>query len=137
MEKDFIDWHALKEWLHDHHNAPTFHEREIWWCHIGMNVGIEQDGKDKPFHRPVLVLRKFNKRLFWGVPLTSKLKEFPFYFPIHFQARHENEVHERQAILSQLRAYDSKRLTRFMARIGKEQFGEILAAVQEILKKPQ
>lgn len=137
MEKDFIDWHLLKEQLHDQHTAPTFQEREIWWCSIGLNLGVEQDGKDKPFHRPVLVVRKFNRRLFWGIPLTSKLKTFPFYFPICFKAQHEKEAHERRVILSQMRAYDSKRLTRFMARLGKEQFREILEAVEKTLKKPQ
>jgi len=98
MNKDFTHWHHLKTKIDTSHPVPTFKERQIWWCSIGVNVGVEQDGKDEPFHRPVLVVRKFNRRLFWGIPLTSKRKEFPYYFPIHFKAQHETQVHERRAI---------------------------------------
>jgi hypothetical protein len=36
------------------------HEREIWWCSMGVNIGDEEDGKNELFERPVLILRKFN-----------------------------------------------------------------------------
>ena len=61
MEKDFQKWHSEKEKLHARSNAPFFHEREIWWCSLGLNVGFEQDGKNDNFERPVLVLRRFNR----------------------------------------------------------------------------
>ena len=79
--------------------------REIWWCSLGVNVGFEQDGKGENFGRPVIVFRKFNKEVFWGVPLTTREKGGKFYLPVNIG---DNEP--RKAILSQLRLLDAKRL---------------------------
>ena len=38
---------------------------------MGVNVGHAMDGKNQFYHRPVLIVRKFNPHLFFGVPLTS------------------------------------------------------------------
>jgi hypothetical protein len=29
------------------------HERDVWWCSLGVNVGVEADGKHGNFERPV------------------------------------------------------------------------------------
>jgi hypothetical protein len=39
MQKDFPGWHRQKEQLHAQHHTPTFQEREIWWCSVGVNIG--------------------------------------------------------------------------------------------------
>ena len=61
MEKDFNLWNSEKQnidrkFLKDFY----FSEREIWWCSVGINVGVEVNGKNSKFERPVLVLKKFN-----------------------------------------------------------------------------
>jgi len=48
----------------------------------GGNIGHEMDGKNKDYNRPVLVLRKFNKQIFRGIPLTTKIKLSPHYHQI-------------------------------------------------------
>ncbi len=63
--KDFDGWIDLKKLLSSK-NPPTFQEREIWWCSIGINVGFEIDGKNDKYLRPVLIFRKFNKNIFFG-----------------------------------------------------------------------
>ena len=75
MQKDFPGWHRQKEQLHAQHHTPTFQEREIWWCSVGVNVGHEMDGKNQFYNRPVLIVRKFNPHIFFGVPLTTKMKQ--------------------------------------------------------------
>ena len=82
-----------------------FYEREIWFCHLGTNVGFEQDGKGELFGRPVIIFRKFNNQVFWAVPLTTKEKIGKFYFHIDL-----NDNIHRMAILSQLRLLDARRL---------------------------
>lgn len=57
-----------------------FKEREIWWRSIGTNIGTEEDGKNAHFERPVLVLRKFNRDIFLGLPLTSTRKDHRYHF---------------------------------------------------------
>jgi hypothetical protein len=47
MQKDFPGWHRHKEQLHAQHQTPTFQEREIWWCSVGVNIGHEMDGKNQ------------------------------------------------------------------------------------------
>lgn len=51
MEKDFLDWHKKKESLHKKDEKIYFHEREIWWCSLGLNIGDEQDGKNKNYSK--------------------------------------------------------------------------------------
>jgi mRNA interferase MazF len=128
--KDFTDWLKLKDRLHKQHHAPTFQEREIWWCCIGINVGFEQDGKNELFNRPVLVIRKFNSRLFWGVPLSTKIKDNRHYHRFMFDGK------EQAAMLTHMRLYDSKRMTHKMGQLPKSHFNPIVEALMsELVKK--
>jgi mRNA interferase MazF len=131
QEKDFSSWHLLKSKLHRKHKAPTFQEREIWWCSIGLNVGFESDGKNRLFNRPVLVVRKFNQRLFWGIPLSTKMKDNPYYHRFTFDGK------PQAAMLTHLRLYDSKRMTHKMGQLPKGQFRPIVHAISDVLHKQQ
>ncbi len=64
MKKDFEKWHKVKSRTQERCSPPSFEEREIWWCSIGANVGVEEDGKSTLFSRPVLIIRKFNAMIF-------------------------------------------------------------------------
>ncbi len=105
MLKDFVSWIQQKIDINFKPNVLPFREREIWWCSIGVNVGVEIDGKGYGFARPVLIIKKFNKHQFWGIPLTSKDKSNnPFYFPINYG----NKV--SYVCLVHLRSLDARRL---------------------------
>ena len=71
---------------------PTIRQREIWWCSISINIGVEEDGKNNLYERPILVVRKFNRRHFMGVPLTTKIKEYPQRHKIYYRNRGEDEA---------------------------------------------
>lgn len=105
MKKDFTEWHGEKTKVHQAENRVFFHEREIWWCRIGLNVGYEQDGKGDNFARPVIIFKKFNNEVCWIIPLSTKIKKGKFYVPIDL-----GDKMERVAIISQLRLIDAKRL---------------------------
>ena len=126
MTNDFSRWHQLKEKLHSAHRAPTFKEREIWWCSIGLNIGHEENGKNEHFNRPILVLRKFNKHLFWGIPLSTKIKDTPHYHKITFRGR------EQCVMLTHLRLYDSKRLTHKMGQLPGHEFQPVQHMVSDL-----
>ena len=49
-------------------------------CSLGKNLGYEQNGSGNNFSRPVLVLKKFNNRMFWCIPLSTKQNKFDFYY---------------------------------------------------------
>ncbi|NBV07297.1 MAG: type II toxin-antitoxin system PemK/MazF family toxin [Proteobacteria bacterium] len=128
MEKKFEDWSNLKKKLDSHQKSPSFEEREIWWCSIGINVGHEENGKSDLFSRPVLVVRKFNRHMFLGVPLTSKIKEHhKFYHKINFKDK------EQSVMISQIIVWESKRLTRMKGKLSAEQFGEVRNLLSEMI----
>ena len=124
MDKNFDDWNLVKKNLDKNDSSPTFQKREIWWCSIGLNIGHEENGKNKDYSRPVLIIRKFNNHIFWGIPLTTQIKEKHYYHRIHFKDR------EQCLMLSQIRLLESRRLNDKMGKISQKQFDE----VRDILK---
>lgn len=96
---------------------PFFHEREIWYAILGLNVGFEQDGRGSEFLRPIVIIRKFNNEVFWGVPLTHTIKQSPYYYPFSFT----NKI-ESSAILSQIRLIDAKRLSHQIGSMNEVNF---------------
>ena len=127
--KKFNLWNEEKKRLNDLEKPDDFfyHNREVWWCSIGANVGVETDGKHESFERPVLVLHKFNKHMFWGVPLTSNERSGEFYTKI------AHEGGNSWAILSQLRTWSSNRLLRKVGMVSEKDFQEIATQVNKFV----
>ena len=127
MHKDFSRWHAKKSNLHQRGGTALFHEREVWWCSLGENIGYEQDGNGKDSARPVVIVKKHNLELCLVVPLTAKLKKGKYYFPVDLV-----EGEKSAAILSQIRLIDRKRLLYKIETLPKKVFTglvEMLVAV--------
>lgn len=119
MEKNFDEWNEKKKSVNDRSDLILFHEREIWWCTLGLNIGFEQDGKNDNFERPVLVLRKWSKNTFVGLPLTTTLKTGSYFFDL--SVNNEDSV----ALLSQARTLDRRRLLRKMGTFSRSEFGKL------------
>lgn len=128
MSKDFDAWGGDKKALHARADAPFYHEREIWWCALGVNIGFEQDGTGKQFDRPVVVIRGFNKQTLFAVALTGKKKIGKFHFSIG-----SVEGREASAILSQVRVIDAKRLLRKVGTLDEDTFNDLVRALQSTL----
>ena len=77
MEKDFDRWNHEKKRLNAADARLYFHDGEIWWAHLGINVGFEIDGKRSDFSRPVIILKKYNQFSFLALPLTTNAKASP------------------------------------------------------------
>lgn len=112
MVKDFGQWLRIKAELDIRQDLPTFQEREIWWCSIGLNVGFEILGKDEKFTRPVLILRKYSRSTFFGLPLTSKRKQHPYHYHLNVAGK------EGSVLLDQGRTIDSRRLTKKISKLN-------------------
>ncbi len=124
-KKDYTNWHKKKtEIEHTSDVRIFFHEREVWWCSMGSNVGFEQDGKGTEFARPVFVFKKFNKEVFWAIPISTKIKTTKFYTQINI-----NDGIDRVAIISQLRLTDAKRLIDKIGVVNEENYKDIQKAV--------
>ena len=120
MNKNFDKWNEKKKQLHAETERLFFREGEIWWAHIGLNIGYEIDGKQDDFSRPVLILKKYNQFSFLALPLSSKAKENIYWLSVGI-------VDNRHAYgnLSQLRNIDSKRLINKVTHISAEQLLDI------------
>ena len=123
-EKDFQKWHKIKKILDVIPQRVFFHEREVWWCSTGANIGFEQDGRGDRFARPVLVFKKFNNEIFWAIPLSTKIKKNKFYAEIILGDRIPRVV-----IISQLRLIDAKRLLYKVGTISDDNYAAIQKAV--------
>ncbi len=138
--KDFNTWNTYKQKL-DSLQTPIYSTRrknylykagEIWFCSVGVNIGVEVCGKNNHFERPVLVLKK-SGRNFIGVPLTSKKpKRLHFYHDISFVDDTGNRKSSFVSI-TQPRAYDVNRLRRKIRRINDKDFSLIREKVTSFI----
>ena len=107
MEKDFDRWNKLKKSINgrDENERVYFHEGDIWWARVGINIGYEIDGKHKQFARPVIVLKKYNQYSFLALSLSTATRVNRWRVAIGDVAGKD-----AVAVLSQLRNLDSLRL---------------------------
>ena len=129
-KKDFDEWNERKKVTDSKESSLFFKERDIWWVAIGINVGFEEDGKGKNFVRPVLVVKKFNKEMFLGVPLSTKLKDNKYYVKITVK---EDIV---SAMISQLRVFSSKRIWNKLVELDEKDFEKVVEEVSKFFILP-
>jgi len=129
MEKDYKNWMPIKSEINNGERFPKgIKEREIWICNLGDNVGFEEDGKGNDFTRPVLILKVFNRRFCYIVPLSKTEKRDKYHY-----AFDGNTGKESVALLSQLRAIDSVRLRDKIGFVSKENFNAIKRKMSELI----
>lgn len=122
--KDFDTWNNLKKQIDEKKVTIFCNSREIWWCSIGLNVGSEEDGKNELFERPVLIIKIFNKDMLRVAPLTSKHKNDKNHIEIKYNDR------VGSVITSQIKTISSKRLSRKLCRLDKNQFGNVIQEIK-------
>ena len=127
LHQDIYDeWNGLKKNL-DKKQPILFNERDILFISMGKNIGYEQYGKGEEFLRPVVVIKKFNKHLFLGIPLSSKLKDGYFFHNISFKNR------TNSALLLQSKSFDSKRIKYRLARLSENEFNKLVEKFCEVV----
>jgi len=131
MEKEFDRWNEEKKHIHFSENEPVLYpkEREIWLCAVGKNIGFEQNGGDENFSRPVLVVKKFNNKMFWTAPLSTKQKEYDFYYNFTDLNKMPASV-----ILAQLKLTSIKRFLRKIYEFPEDNFNEVYELLILFLK---
>lgn len=125
MQKDFDGWNQQKKQTHERSHAPYAHERELWWCAVGVNIGFEQDGSGEEYRRPVLIIRGISRNTCIVVPLTASPQSHPLRISLGIV-----DGKEARAIISQLRVIDTKRLVRKIGRLDKTHFSTVKKAVK-------
>lgn len=78
--KKFDEWNIVKKELDIKFKNIIPKEREVYWACIGENIGFEQNGKGCDFSRPVLILKRLSKHIFFGIPLSTQEKTGTFFY---------------------------------------------------------
>ena len=103
-------------------SPPLVSEGDLWWCATGENVGVEVGGKSKNFTRPIVVIKKFGRLGFLGIPTTTQERKGTWYIAFIHKGIHET------AMLSQARIFSYKRLDRKMGTLDDQDFKNIKEA---------
>ncbi len=131
--KDFDEWNTLKKNLHnreviDKNNKVKIlaKSRELWWCHVGLNIGSEEDGKSNEFQRPVIIINRLSPTTYLIVPTTSKFKEHIFRLKMT-----TDDGKFSYALIDQIKVIDARRLKRKIEVVRERDFTILL---QHIIK---
>ena len=126
--KNYKKWMGIKSGINNKNGHWRIGEGDVVWAAVGENVGVEIDGKNDRFSRPVIVLRKHSERCFTGIPLTSKRHKGSWYVSFVFQNRIQT------AVLVQARLMDAARVYSRMGELSKKDYMLILKAYVTFIK---
>lgn len=124
--KDLDGWNIIKKRLEKRINIPTFKVGEVWWTSVGVNIGVEIDGKGDRFTRPILIVAKFNNIHLLGIPLSSKIKDNKYYTVVNLKGRNVS------AIVSQMKSLSAKRLLVLIGRIDTNELQIINESIKNL-----
>ncbi|MCX6716744.1 MAG: type II toxin-antitoxin system PemK/MazF family toxin [Candidatus Taylorbacteria bacterium] len=127
--KLFKDWAILKPKIHFLDRSPFPNKREIWWASVGQNIGVETNGKNDHFERPVLVIKVFNKDSSLIAPISSKMKSGKYFFEFLNIYGEENIIN-----LSQLRTLSSRRLLRKIGELDNSNFEKVIDIIKSFFR---
>lgn len=131
-ERNFNEWNEVKKETQKENIIVGFRNRDIFYIKIGENNGFEQNGKGNNFVRPIVVLKKFNKNMFFGIPLSSQIKDGMFYY--YFELKKGSNISENIALLSQMRLYSTNRLLNKIGTMNKDDFENMKGKFKELIK---
>lgn len=126
MQKDFDEWNKKKKKIDSKENRVYFKEGEIWWLHLGLNIGYEANGKSEQYLRPIIILKKYNMYSFLSVSLTTSDTINKYRISVG------KILNKEAANISQLRYLDSKRLAKKICTMDRVLFSEIKKKASEI-----
>ncbi len=131
----FDKWNEVKQNTNGKKHVRSFKERDIFYIHMGENIGFEQNGKGEKFIRPVIIYRKFTKEMFLGIPLSSQIKEGSFFYQFEFikKSKIGEKISKNIAILVQIRLFSAKRLINKIGVIDNDDFSKLKKRLKELI----
>lgn len=129
MTHEYDKWNEVKKDLSQKKKLVSFKNRDIFWVHIGKNLGYETFGKGNEFLRPVLVFKKFSRNTFLGIPLTTATKDDVFHF--RFTVKSNDKIN--YASLSQIKIFDVSRMHDKLDKMSVEDFSKLKEKLGSLL----
>lgn len=128
MTKNFDNWNEVKKST-ENKFRPLIKKGDVFWCRCGLNVGNEFDGKNENFLRPVIILKKYNDKVVFVLPCTTKIHKGDWYFDLEI----DNQL--AQVILNQGKTIDTKRLENKIESLPSNKVKEIMSFFIDLLTK--
>lgn len=124
--KNFKDWLQVKEKLEDNSYLPVVMNGDIWSLHVGINLGMEIDGKGEDFVRPVYVFKRLSKHAFIGIPLSRK-----------GDSHYKYEIDDTGSFLvfSQIKSFSIKRCISFITNLTSVQQDKVYQEFNRFISK--
>lgn len=120
----FDAWNAEQQRLDARKVEPLFREGEVWWCALGVGVGVEIQGKGAHFTRPVVVLRKLSGAGCIVAPFTTQERRGDWFHPLDWGQG------PRWVMLSQMRLVSAQRLSNRVATLGSGELQDLRRALK-------
>lgn len=127
-ENDFSEWMGVKDRLQKCGAITKFSEGQIWWAALGKNIGVEINGKNDDYSRPVVIFKKLSHLCFLAIPLTSQPHVGTWYVEFNFRGKPEF------AVLPQIRIMSVSRLYNRMGKLSTGDFKKIQAGFRKLIK---
>jgi len=127
MDDVLKKWHKVKDGLIKSDKKVYFHEREVWWCSLGKNIGFEQNGKGEEFTRPIIVVKRLSLDTCLIVPLTTSKKRKNL-FPL---GNLVDEKEKTYAMVEQVRLIDAKRLGKKVGILNNEIYTKMIDFIKK------
>ena len=131
MPNNYDKWNKIKKEISQEDIIVGYKNRDIFYMKMGENIGFEQNGKGEDFVRPVVIIKGFNENMFFGVPLSTKIKDGKFYYSFKFKK--ENTIIINNALLSQMKLFSTKRLLNKIGIINQDDFKELKIKFKKLL----
>jgi len=125
MQKDFDRWNTLKKQTNSKSENKFYKPRDVWWCRLGVNIGSEQDGKEREFTRPILIVAPMSDKTCLVVPLTISTETHRHRVSIGLI---DNK--QAKAIVSQMKVVDIKRLVLKIYRLDVNNFDKVKKSIR-------
>jgi mRNA-degrading endonuclease toxin of MazEF toxin-antitoxin module len=124
----YDEWNIRKKVLAVKDNNLYAHEREIFWCSLGCNIGVETNGSGDYFERPVIIMKVYNNQSALILPITSKNKADRFHFKISVKNK------DAWVKVTQARTVSTLRLRKKIEYLHKETFSKLYCVWKQHVK---
>ena len=137
---DYDAWNERKYQIHSTAHHKFVKVRRVCLVESGLNAGTEQNGNidrdNDSFLRFYIILKVFNEKGFWGVPMTTAtLTESSNVHLVNYVVNENRLMENVVVLLKQLKYIDTKRVVEGRTNVGTislEDFAMIVKKIKNI-----
>jgi len=119
-----LEWNVVHARIEINTNSQFPQRGQIWWANLGQNIGVEMNGKNNNFERPVLVIKNLNADSVFVAPITSTISDR------NHLIKFDLNTNKMSVNIFQLRTLSTKRFTKKISDICDHDFKRVVEAIE-------